>query len=749
MRVPTHAVLYCDKTGAPAAKAGMQRTRDRGRPSVASTKLETGDRRIQRRAMRGGRAVRKKSLLLLFFLGLTQLFAQAPENSSPQGVIRITVNLVQVDAVVTDSKGHQVTNLRPEDFEILEDGRPQTITNFSYIAVAAPPSRRAPVQSPAAPTGVPSVPPVRLRPEQVRRTIAVVVDDLSLSPEGTVYAREALKKFVDQDMQPGDLVAIVRTSSGLGALQQFTNDKRLLYAAIDRIHWRFVRGFSSFALPGASTASYSGLDAGFPLSTIQRQRDDLETALKREDEFRQETYFAGTLGALRYVVGGLRDLPGRKSVILISNGSPISESRDPRFQEMLHKLVDLANRSSVVMYTVDARGLPTLLPFGAEYGAGAAGPAAFADAAMGLPAQYFESQGGMAYLAKQTGGFFVHDTNDIAGGIRKVVEDQSGYYLIGYKPSADTFKMGKNGRAYHRIEVKVKVPGLHVRSRTGFYGIPDEQARPVYRTRIEQLKAALASPFGTSGVHVQLASQFVNVGGKDSIVRLWLHIGAGDLTFQDGPDGTRKAAIDVMAVAFDDHGAAACGMDRTFTGSYGPSELDALRKVGVSYRMDVPIKDPGGYQLRVAVRDSASGRVGSASQFVEVPNLRRRRLTVSGIVLSAAGVGEKGPAVRQFQPGDGVSYQLEIYNARRDADARAGNLEGKIQIFRDGRVVETAISETIKEIPGSPKRFVMSGAATLGPELLPGDYALQVTVTDKLAPQQHSVASQWIDFEIM
>jgi len=672
------------------------------------------------------------------------------EGPNPRGVIRITVNLVQVDAVVTDSKGHQVTNLRPEDFEVLEDGRPQTITNFSYISVATPVGRETHAQPPAVPAGVPSVPPVRLRPEQVRRTIAIVVDDLGLSFESTVYVRQALKKFVDEDVQPGDLVAILRSASGLGALQQFTNDKRLLYAAIDRIRYYLARPYSGFALPELPTASevkgqvHSGRRQG---NDLEAAREDLEAAAKRDDEFRQQIYSRGTLGALDYVVRGLRDLPGRKSVILLSDGwyPFVPETGE---QETLHRLVDLANRSSVVMYTVDARGLPILLPFSAEYGAEAAGPTAFAELSARRMADNFESQGGMAYLAKQTGGFFVHDNNDIRGGIREILDDQSGYYLIGYKPPDDTFKAGKGGRGYHHIQVKVKVPGLQVRSRMGFYGIPDEETRPVYRTRDEQLRAALTSPFGASGVHVRLGSQFVNEGGKGSIARLWLHIEARDLTLQDAPDGSKKAALDMLALTFGDNGAVVNGLNRTFTGSFQPYQLDAVRKYGVNYRMDVPIKDPGGYQLRVAVRDVASQRVGSASQFIEIPDLRRDRLALSGIVLNAVGRGEKGPAMRRFRPGDRVTYQLEIYNARRGAAGQAPSLEGKIQIFRDARLVLALNPQAINEIRWNSKRLVMSGELTLGPEMPPGDYVLQVTVTDKLATQRHSVASEWIGFEI-
>jgi hypothetical protein len=190
------------------------------------------------------------------------------------------------------------------------------------------------------------------------------------------------------------------------------------------------------------------------------------------------------------------------------------------------------------------------------------------------------------------------------------------------------------------------------------------------------------------------------------------------------------------------------GLNRTFTGAFQPYQLEALRKLGVNYRVDIPIKDPGGYQLRVAVRDVASERIGSASQFVEIPDLRRGRLTLSGIVLNAGGLGEKGPAMRRFRPGDRESYQLEVYNAHRGTAGQAPDLEGKIQVFRDGRLVSTLGFGAIYEIPWNAKRLVMSGEFALGPEMLPGDYVLQVIVADKLAPPQHSTASRWIDFEI-
>jgi len=154
--------------------------------------------------------------------------AQLPSaRQSDDDAVRITTNLVQVDAVVTDNKGKPVTDLRPEEVEIREDGRPQKITNFSFVSLES----MERLDDKQVDKNLLPTPPIRLRPEQVRRTIALVVDDLGLSFESTYYVRQALKKFLDQQMQPDDLVAIIRTAGGIGALQQFTSDKRQLYGS--------------------------------------------------------------------------------------------------------------------------------------------------------------------------------------------------------------------------------------------------------------------------------------------------------------------------------------------------------------------------------------------------------------------------------------------------------------------------------------------------------------------------------------
>ena len=663
------------------------------------------------------------------------------DKVSQQGVIRITVNLVQVDAVVTDSKGHQVTNLRPEDFEILEDGRPQTITNFSYIVTAKPAGGGAHPATPPAAPGMITVPPVRLEPEQVRRSIVVLVDDLHITFQDMYYVRRALTKFIDDAIQPGDLVAILHTSGGLGVRQQFTNDKRVLHAAVDRLRYYLPSGWVLDEMgPG-------DLAPGGEKDEVKTFRKDLEGAAHNGSVFRERFTTVGTIEALAYVLGGLREFPGRKAIFLVSDGFGLG----PRevMETRLRVLSELANRSATVVYTLGAQGLPTLMP---DVSAGSPsinpGPGWFANELQRKSADYFALQRPMAYLARQTEGLFIHNNNDLAGGMHEMMDDLRGYYLIGYKPPVRTFTEDKAGRGYHKIEVKVKGHGLHVRSRRGFYGTPDSDIRPVFRTRQAQLLAAAVSPFGTSGVRVEVAPQFLSRGDKDVVARLWLHVDARDLTLQDGPGGNKNGAADLVAVAFGDNGALESGVENTVKGSLQPTDLESGRERGMDARLDLPIKKPGGYQVRVAVGDAGSQKLGSASQFIEVPDLRPDRQALSGIVLNPQLLGESGPAMRRFKAGERVNYELEIYHARRDG-AGALHLESQVQIFHDGRLVPGQNTGAIRRVAQDSTRLAMSGEFELSPDLAPGDYVLLVTVTDNLAPPRHSTAHQGIDFEVV
>ncbi len=535
---------------------------------------------------------------------------QTQQNSQPQpqqqkkrptdedDVVRINTNLVQVDAVVKDKNGKLVTDLRAEDFEILEDGKPQPITNFVFISADTPASTTQPIAAtttaPATKNkNAPPAPPVRLRPEQVRRTVALIVDDSCMTPFSTLSVRDALKKFVDEQMQPNDLVAIFRSSSGSGALQQFTSDKNQLYRAIKTVRWSpsaigFNCGQNFATARDNSTLKLSGAGGA---QTFEDETARL--ARQRIEDFNKEAVAVGTLGTLRFVVRGLRDLPGRKSAVLISDGLPIysRSGESNRTLNALQRVVDLANRASVVVYTMDARGLVNasmvqaadeVLPNTGDGGGGND----ISTLTQDRTSSFRESQNGLNYLAEATGGLFIHNQNKLDLGLRRIYNDQSGYYLLGYRPTEFTLKQGVN---FSKITVRVKQPNLSVRYRHGFYGITNESERPKARTGDSELYAALASPISSGSVHLRLASFFGNDQRTGSFMRSLLYIDPHDITFTDEPNGWKKLVLDVAAVTFGENGKVVDEFNRTHTIRAGGDTYKEVLQNGLVYSADVPV----------------------------------------------------------------------------------------------------------------------------------------------------------------
>ena len=643
--------------------------------------------------------------------------APQPPPRSP-GVLRVGVDLVQVDATVTDSRGRHVPDLTAADFEILQDGRPQQISTFSYIRLDGQPAAETRAVGPVAPARP-------LARDQVRRTIALVVDDLGLSFESTVRVREMLKRFIDTQVETGDLVAILRTGGGMGTLQQFTSDRRMLHAAADRVRWTMIT---------RATAFESESDANARLHTL-----------------RSEYFAAGTLGAISYIVRGIGELPGRKSVVVLSDGFQIvnADRSFTRAFDALRTLVDAANRAGVVVYTIDARGLVTIAPTAADTGD-----------PIGLMndrrEELFRSSEGLAFLARETGGFMVANNNDLGGAVRRALDDGRAYYLLGYVPDRSTF--GARMPRFHRLNVRVKRPGLRVRSRRGFLGVSDDEQRPA--APANPLVAAVTSPFAGGDIRLRLTSFFGQVDKGGPAVNSVMHIESRDLTHAEQPDGVRISEIDVLAVTFDGESRVADQSSRRFTVRLTPAQYEEAQVRGFVYRTRVQLKRPGPYQLRIALRDATSGRIGSASQFIDVPDVKKGRLTLSGLVIEGAsgaagvdgaeGVDTRHPhatvALRTFKQGTEANYGCYVYNARRGRDGLP-QLESEVRLYRQGAEVFRNTSRD--HITTTPSGALLAGGVLqLGRALTPGSYVLELTVTDRLA-KKSARATQTIDFDVV
>lgn len=669
---------------------------------------------------------------------------QKPTNDQDD-VVKITTNLVQVDAVVTKD-GKPVTNLTADDFEIYEDGKKQTITSFAYISnvSGATPQPVTPTKEKTA-----NIPPSRpFNPNEPHRTIAFVVDDLGLSAESINQVRKQLRKFVNEQLQPNDLVAIIRTGGEMGALQQFTNDKRILSRAVDQLRWNLCNRVGITVLAPIDSGSDTPLCGRGTMAT--------------------------TIRSLRFILDAMAYLPGRKSMVFMSDHLPVEDQdelnflRDVRngggtqddaiqkalsangndgpanlglearsYSAALHKIAERAIRSSVVIYSVDTQGLQTTALTAADrfYGSGQQYQNVLRNRSLLL----WSRREGSDLIAKQTGGFQIKNSNSYE--IDRIVQDQSGYYLLGYRPTDETFN-----KQFHHIKAKVTRSGMTLRTRFGFFGVSEEEASKTRLTARDMTNLALASPFAAQDVEVGLASLFWNDKTNGPLIKSFVYIDPSDLMFTP-VDGRQQASIELHGVVFGDNGAMVEQLRRGATISFSESEYAAALKNGMGLSVDIPVKRNGAFQVRIAVRDRKSSKIGSAGEFVTVPDLKNKRLAVSGIVLSNSSHGEQegmsNTVARRFDANSDLDFGYVIYNALQFAKPVM-----ETKLFRDGKVVYSGPEAPIQTAgQPDPDRVVASGKVRL--DLEPGYYYLQVVITDKDVKSKALPVVQWIDFEVV
>lgn len=524
---------------------------------------------------------------LLLGVTVLQIAAQSPTPTPVENdVVKISTNLIRIDVTVADAKGKPISDLRQGDIEVYENGQKRKITSVTYVssAVRQPALKAVPLEK-----DVLAPPSTPLRTEQIRRTFALVVDDLTLSFESSYETRRALKKFVDEQMAEGDLVAIMRTGAGIGALQQFTSDKRILYAAIEKVKWNPLGngGISAFA----PLQSVLEPDPAAPEPTAgERTQEGIE---REFNDFRESYFATGTLGALEYVVKGMSELPGRKSVVLFSDGFAMMNTNAQGFAEgsrsldPIQRLIENANRASVVVYAIDPRGLVYTGLTSADNTNGRSRDeieAAIADRRGKLD----DTQQSLRYISEETGGFAITNSNDIVGGVGKVLDNQS-YYLVAYEPDNDTFDATK--LRFNKIEVKVLRDGAKARYRSGFFNRVDREKPPTSANAIPtvgELEYALVSPFAVSGINLRLNALFGNDSKGVSYVRSLLHVNAADLKFTDAENGQKKAVFDVLAMSFGDNGQPVDQLGKSYTLTVQPAAYKRMMGEGFVYHFNFP-----------------------------------------------------------------------------------------------------------------------------------------------------------------
>jgi VWFA-related protein len=717
-----------------------------------------------------GIQIRPVTLVGLFFLGLmiaspcqddrfwTDIPIQKTGERDGEFKIRITVDEVRLDAVVLDSKGRQVTDLTAEDFEIRQDGRPQKITSCTYINNYLPPPPMAD-RIPRDSKVMPVIPTPMLEREDVKRMIGFVVDNLSMRFEDVHFARQALKKFVEKQMQPGDVVAIVQTANGSAARQLFSNDRQYLLSAIDRLRW-----FMDARVIKRISTQYMAID---------------------------------------YFIKAMWDMPGRKSLILITaqptlptllmpdigrqlqDWKPTSVER-AYMGDSLNSLADKALRAGVVIHTMDIRGLQGPEVYDPTFGADRAGsgslsssedPAGSLDPDAGLSgpalgeaiartAALRQSESPLP-ISQKTGGLFVQGTNWFRNGIGPVNEALKGYYMLTYSPPLRTFRTP----LYHRTEIRVKRSGLAVHTRDGFIGATksmDESLEAPITVR-----DAIYYPFRNSDLDVNLASGYIDDPRKGYLLRYNMHLEGKNLSVVEGKEGNNSIYVDVACITSNMDKFIQDAGNLKYEFRIKNENIPWIREHGLRFSLDLPVKNPGAYYVRAAVRDQISGKAGSAYQFIDIPNLTKNRLSLSNIFMMNRDEDapwipvqaqeesrnllypdmrrdpRKSPAIRSFLPGEDFDFAAMIYNAAADA-ANKPDLVSQVTLYANGKELHKGAPETVDLSDVTDfKRIPVRKKLTLGNSVSPGDYILILQVTDKRAKDKYNLAMQALDFRVL
>ena len=673
--------------------------------------------------------------------------------------IHLKADLLEIRAAVTDKQGKAVTDLNKEDFEILENGRGQLISFFSAERLSV--ERRTPDLPGASPASRRQATPTT-RP---KRTVVMFVDTLHMSTSSLLGLKRDLLKFIDEQLGDEDLAAVVSTGGGLGLFSQFTQDKRVLRAAVNRLSTSPGAYSSMYTAFLASRVQAQDADATAVAMSVIRQEEHLpddkhfeslvrDITISRAGQIMAEATYQrrATLNTLKAVASRLAELPGQRLVLFASDGFTSLDNSGTVDLDDLRAAISRASRSGVVIYAVNAKGLK--------------GDAMY-DIASHLPpepqviskfhlysaAGEREMESGMETLAKGTGGKAFLTTNDLRGAMGKALDENSSYYVLSYYPAnAD------NKKTFRSIKVRVKGhPDYTIRTQSGYLpGDLLKETTLAVRDPGEALIKAMGEPLVTADINVDANAEFFYTPADQMQVSLTVFIDCKKLGYRQQENGPEVNLLMLTGILDTDGTTTDMLQDVIqvrLSGEYPEQAKDKLLR----YVKRLTLK-PGLHQIRVGVRDSRTELMGTAAAWVEVPNLKSKRLILGGLSTARVQSDNSGAThnvtviqpdihngINVFQRGDMITFYGKAYRAALGNEDAAGvMIQG--QILQDEKIVlEDAWHPLSSFILNKGPDAVEFGSRLKATDFKPGLYTLRILVKE---PQSKIVLTKETPFEV-
>jgi len=665
------------------------------------------------------------SLLLCLTIFLPVLPAQDTDY-----VFRSTTELVLVNVTVRDKDGNFVRNLKAEDFTVLEDNKPQKVVSFDLENTDAVPTTDVAqvklLQNGPATAAKTQTPAPTSATFKDRRLVVLFFDLSSMEPDEVERATVSAQNYVDKQMAPADLVAVVSLGNSLNVDQDFTADRTQLKKVLQAYNTGNGQGFEA----GSTGTTEGTSDTGGSFTA-----DDTEFNIFNTDR---------RLEALRTIAQQLTHVDQKKSLIYFSNGLTRTGIEN---QSELRAATNAAVRANMAIYTMDIRGLQAIVPGGEAQNASLRGTSPYSgQSTLSSYDSNFSSQETLVTLAGDTGGRAYLDSNDYSKVFKGVQDDTSTYYMLGYHSANVT----RDGR-YRHITVKLNQSGLKLQYRKGYYA-PSDYKHSNDQDRERQLQEELASDFPSIDLHVYLSAAYFRMSEDRFAVPVSLVVPGSEIPFAQKSDQD-KATLDVIGLVMDDKKRPLTDIRDTVKLALNSSAQ--VRQKNVQYNTSF-ILPSGKYHVKFVLRENQTGRMGSFEADLNVPDLKTQPLKMSSVVLAnqvqPAGKGKNNgdPLVRDgsevipnvthvFSNGQHLYLYFEVYDPAKPSQQGKSAEKSDIRLLTNvaffqgkAKAYETPLVEA-KQINAQNRHAAVFQLDVPLAQLKPGFYTCQVNVVDDAA----------------
>lgn len=630
--------------------------------------------------------------------------AQDKQQKEDETTLKLTTELIEVRAVVTDKAGQPVSGLTKDDFELLENDKAQEISFFSFTRVPGKDERPASPGNPASPSAT-LAKTVAAKPA---RSIVLFADNTHIAIGNLLFLKQSLRKFIDDKLSEQDLTALITSYGTLGLGEQFTRDRRLLRFAAERLgvgpseraslFTPYLAGLVDRDDPQGLTEAIRLLrEEDGVVENDRRILTQLAKARAREvlniAAYRSRT----SLLTLRSVIDRLAQMPGQRLLVIFSDGFTLLDSTGRFDSTELQNVTSRATRSGVVIYTIDSRGLAGPPGMSVEYRT----QPNFGIASAGER----DLQDGLNALAADTGGKFFRNTNDLMGAAKQALDDNEVYYTLAYYPAEEG-----NANKFRKLTLRVKGhPEYRVRTQKGY--LPSALARnktEVAKTPEQRLAQRMVEPLPVAEIGVIATADDVEIQTDSFQATLKVTVDGTTITTQPEANGVQKMELKIALLVFDKTGKTVFDLLQTVNGNLQPAGYERMRTSGFHYYKRLALK-PGFYQVRVGVFEPKTERTGTATALVQVPDLKSKRLTLSSLQLAVAPPAQADAAtnpakentnlappsdkvvqgIRFFQRAQPFVYYLRLYQNAAHAD-QIEELELQTEIWQNDKAVNSS-----------------------------------------------------------